>query len=79
MAIFKKIVLSSRIGNFLAEDNRRTRIPRWLGREIVVVSSLPSMRGLGGKERNGKDGVMIWGGIVRDEEEWERWKMEGWE
>ena len=50
----------------------------WLGREIVVVSFLPSMRGLGGKERNGKDGVMIWGGIVRDEEEWERWKMEGW-
>ena len=36
------------------------------------------MRGLGGKERNGKDGVMIWGGIVRHEEEWERWEMEGW-
>ena len=30
---FKKIVLSSRIGNFSTQNNRRTRIPRWLGRE----------------------------------------------
>ena len=29
----EEIVLSSRIGNFLSQNNRRTRIPRWLGRE----------------------------------------------
>jgi len=33
MARFLKIVLSSRIGTFLTQNNQRTRIPRWLGRE----------------------------------------------
>ena len=34
MARFKKkIVVSSRIGNFLTQNNQKTRIPRWLGRE----------------------------------------------
>ena len=31
--IFKKIVLSLIIGNFLTQNNRKTRIPRWFGRE----------------------------------------------
>jgi len=30
---FQKIVLSSIIGNVLTQNNRRKRIPRWLGRE----------------------------------------------
>jgi len=41
VARFLKIVLSSRIGNSLIQKNQRTRITRWLGREIVVAGLPP--------------------------------------
>ena len=42
---FLKIALSSRIRNLKTHNKRRTRISRWLGREIVVAGLPPLMEG----------------------------------